>query len=127
MSYQDESPPPRFGQAVAEFNARQFFECHETLEDLWNEEERDLRRFYQGILQIGVGYYKIIGKPNYRGALTLLQSGADMLEPFRPQLFGVDVEKLITAARAARQELIELGANNYTKFDAAKIPKIGLV
>lgn len=120
-----ETPPARFQQALEEFNARQFFECHETLEDLWNEERRDLRRFYQGILQIGVGYYKIITRPNYRGALSLLQSGAGYLRPFAPYQFGIDVESLIAAAEQARRELLRLGPDHYTEFDPTLIPKIG--
>lgn len=120
----EDAPPARFYEAVAQFNARQFFECHETLEDLWNEEKGELRRFYQGILQLGVGYYKIITKPNYRGALSLLQSGATMLEPFGPHQFGVDVTALIAAAHQARQELERLGPARLGNFDVGLIPTI---
>ncbi len=60
-------PPPDFYKALEQFNQHRFFECHETLEDLWNAERSELRRFYQGILQLGVAYYKIITRPNYRG------------------------------------------------------------
>ncbi len=122
----DEEPPPRFFQAVQEFNERRFFECHETLEDLWNEEERDLRRFYQGILQLGVGYYKIVTKPNYRGALALLQTGAEYLRPFVPQQFGLDVLALIAAAEVARTQLTHLGPARLNEFDPALIPLINL-
>ncbi len=120
----DESPPPLFGQAVAQFNARQFFECHETLEDLWNAERRELRRFYQGLLQVGVGYYKIITKPNYRGALSLLQSGTDYLRAFVPSQFGINVQNLIAAAEQASQELERLGPTRLADFDPTLIPKI---
>jgi uncharacterized protein len=119
-----EVPPSSFQQAIAEFNARQFFECHETLENLWKAEQSELRRFYQAILQIGVGYYKIITRPNYQGALALLQSGADYLRPFAPQHFGIDVTALIAAAEQAHQELLRLGPDHLTDFDPSLIPTI---
>lgn len=28
-------PPPALAKGIEEFNRRQFFECHETLEELW--------------------------------------------------------------------------------------------
>ncbi len=125
MEWASEKPPALFYQAIEEFNARQFFQCHETLEDLWNEERRELRRFYQGILQIGVGYYKIIGRPNYRGALSLLQSGAELLVGFEPALFEIDVSELIGVARQAREQLLELGPDRFLTFDRRQIPLIG--
>ncbi len=118
------APPARFYQAVREFNQRRFFDCHETLEELWNEERSDLRRFYQGLLQIGVGYYKIITRPNYRGALALLESGAGYLTAFDPQQFGVDISRLVRAAHLARQELSRLGPERMAEFDLNLIPTI---
>ncbi len=121
----EEAPPALFQQAIEQFNARQFFECHETLEDLWNAERRELRRFYQGLLQIGVGYYKIITKPNYRGALSLLDSGVGYLRPFAPRQFGIDLETLIAAAEQAIRELQQLGPDRLAEFQPGLIPKIG--
>ncbi|HEX2909985.1 MAG TPA: DUF309 domain-containing protein [Chloroflexia bacterium] len=119
-----ELPPPEFYRAVAEFNRRQYFECHETLEDLWNAERSELRRFYQGILQVGVGFYKIITKPNFRGACSLLESGVNYLRPFEPRQFGVDVAGLIAAAEKARAELLRLGPERLAEFDKKLIPLI---
>ncbi len=35
MRYCEESPPRQLLEAVRQFNAGEWFECHETLEDLW--------------------------------------------------------------------------------------------
>ncbi len=113
-------------QAVEEFNQRRFFECHETLEDLWNQEPGEERRFYQGLLQIGVGYYKIITRPNYRGARSLLETGANYLKPFQPRSFGIDVSQLVRAAGMARQELERLGPEGLAQFNPDLIPTIVL-
>jgi predicted metal-dependent hydrolase len=117
-------PPPEFFKALEEFNQRRFFECHETLEALWNAERSELRRFYQGILQVGVAYYKIITRPNYRGALSLFQSGINYLRPFEPCQFGLDVSDLIKTAQASRQELERLGPDRLGQFDPKLIPTL---
>ena len=55
----DDAPPTLLLKGVAQFNRGEFFEQHETLEDLWRDEVRDIRGLYQGILQIGVAMYHI--------------------------------------------------------------------
>ena len=68
------------------------------------------------------GYYKIITRPNYHGAIKLLESGAAYLGPFAPRLFGIDVAALIAATERARQELIRLGPERLAEFDRELIP-----
>ena len=124
-NYQNESPPVLFAQALAEFNQQQFFEAHETLEILWNNEKRELRLFYQAILQIGVGFYKVKTKPNYRGAISLLTTGIELLRPFAPYQFKVDVAKLLAEAEQALLELKQLGHEGFTEF--VSIPSIDVI
>ena len=121
-------PPAAFWQGLAEFNARQFFECHETLEALWKAEPGEVRHLYQGILQIGVGYYKILQRPNYRGALALLARGAGWLELFAPQYWGVDIAALLMAVNQTQQTLQKLGPDRLADFElSATIPIINYV
>lgn len=120
-----EQPPALLVRGVAEFNARQFFECHETLEELWRAEEHPVRYLYQGLLHVGVGYYHL-QRGNHHGAVTKLGSGVELLEFFAPCCQGVDLEALIAAARLGRQCLLELGPGNISRFDSALIPRIEL-
>jgi len=95
---------PRFLKGIDEFNRQLFFECHETLEEIWLEEHGEERRFYQGIIQIAAGYYKLQqGVP--MGALKLWPMGIEKLQPFVPVFLGVNVEALIAAVRANFAEL----------------------
>ncbi|MEE9145275.1 MAG: DUF309 domain-containing protein, partial [Candidatus Binatia bacterium] len=50
---------PRLLKGIEEFNQRLFFECHESLEEIWLEEHGKDRKFYQGIIQIAAGYFKL--------------------------------------------------------------------
>ena len=48
-------PPAKFGQAIREFNRAQYWQCHETLEELWLPEGYPLRLFYHGLIKAAVG------------------------------------------------------------------------
>ena len=54
-----EAPPELLRRGIAELNGGAYFEQHEILEDLWRAERREVRRLYQGILQIGVAMHHL--------------------------------------------------------------------
>ncbi len=117
-------PPPGLYVGIEQFNRHEFFECHETLEEIWLIEPGEVRRLYQGILQVGVGFYHTIRRKNYRGAVTLLQGGINYLRPFAPTCFGVDVAGLIAGAEQALAHIQMLGPERITEFDTSFIPQI---
>ena len=101
MEAQDD---PRFLKGIDEFNQRLFFECHETLEEIWLEEHGEERKFYQGIIQIAAGYFKLEqGVP--AGAIKLWHSGLEKLEPYAPVCLGIDVESFVIAVKENLTEL----------------------
>ena len=112
--------------AVEQFNQREYFECHETLENIWNAEPGVIRVLYKGILQVGVGCYHLL-RGNYRGATLKLQTGVDYLEPFAPVCMSVDVARLVAEARALRATLVALGPDHFTAVDLALLPKVHLL
>jgi hypothetical protein len=116
-----DAPPPALRTAIAQFNQRAFFECHETLEALWNAEPGPVRTLYKGILQVGVGCYHLLRR-NYHGATVKLRAGASYLEPFAGGCLGVDVARLIAEARALLAAVEALGPERFTQVDLALIP-----
>ena len=119
----EEQPPPELLHGIEQFNQREYFECHETLEHLWNREPRPIRTLYKGILQVGVGCYHLL-RGNYRGALAKLHSGADYLELFAPHCQSVDIAHLIAQARRLRAHLVNLGPEQITSADLTLLPHI---
>ena len=89
---------PRLHKGVDEFNDRLFFECHETLEEIWLEDHSEDRKFYQGLIQVAAGYFKLQQQVP-AGALKLWRTGVEKLEPYAPVFLGIDVETLIAAVR----------------------------
>lgn len=119
--------PPSAGllHGIEQFNRREYFECHETLEAIWSAEPGPIRALYKGILQIGVGCYHLL-RNNHRGAMIKLQSGADYLEPFAPRCLGVEVGRLVADARRLRAELVALGPERFHEVDLALLPEVRL-
>lgn len=111
-------------RGIEQFNTGEFFEQHETLELLWRDTRTPVRGLYHGILQIGVGFHHW-RNANFHGASTLLDEGIERLSPFAPRCQGVDVDRLIADATAARDRLIELGADGMRSVDVTALaPRI---
>lgn len=83
-----------FEKGIAEFNRREFYDCHETLEKVWQEYQGPDRELIQGIIQVAVGYYHLL-KDNSVGALKLLKRGLGRIEKFVPGHFDLDLEPFI--------------------------------
>jgi predicted metal-dependent hydrolase len=120
-----EAPPAGLLQGIAQFNQREYFEAHETLEALWNTEPDPIRVLYKGILQVGVGCYHLLGG-NYRGAMLKLQTGADYLSAFAPRCMRVEVAPLIADALGLRAAIVAAGSERLGEVDLALLPIIRL-
>jgi predicted metal-dependent hydrolase len=111
-----EPPSDLLLKGIHEFNAGEYFEQHETLEQAWRAEPGPIRQLYQGILQIGIAYYQI-QRHNYTGALKMFQRAWQYLNVLPDISQGVDVKQLRTDARAAQAELARLGPERIASFN----------
>lgn len=112
-------------RAIEQFNRREFYECHETLEALWLAEKSESRLLYQGVLQVGVAFHHLL-RGNYVGAVRLLDRGLNKLRTFDPVCMGIDVRLLIHASEQCREELVGLGPSRVDQFDRRLIPRISV-
>jgi uncharacterized protein len=88
----------RLDKGIEEFNGGLFFECHETLEAIWLEDHGEDRLFYQGIIQVAAGYYKL-QQGVLIGAIKLWRTGLEKLEPYGPAHLGVDLASLVSPTK----------------------------
>lgn len=122
-----EDPAPReLLLAINQFNGGRWFECHETLEDLWVGEEGEMRDFYQGVLQVAVALHHW-RNGNFAGAVRLLEGGASYLRRVEPVCQQVDVAGLIVAADKLREELTTLGPTRMAQLALSLIPRLQLL
>ena len=113
---------PRLQKGIDEFNQQLFFECHETLEEIWLEEHGQNRRFYQGVIQIAAGYFKWQqGVP--AGALKLWRMGLEKIEPYGPVHLGVNLASLADVVKEHLQEL-ELAQEKGSEWPALNFPTL---
>jgi len=121
-----EAPPPGLLAGIAQFNAGAYWECHETLEEIWRVEPDPVRYLYQGILQVGVGFYHL-RRGNYRGAGNKLTSGLAYLAPSAPACLRVDVARLRSEAGSVLAAVAALGPARLAEYDASDLPRVWLV
>src|ERR671939_143131 len=110
-------------KGIQEFNRGEFYECHEYLEEAWMQESRRVRFLYQGILQVGVGFYHL-HNGNWRGATGLLRNGSARLREFEPVTLGVNVAKLVRESERCLRELESLGRERIDEFDRSGVPQV---
>jgi len=95
----NEDETTAFGKGVAEFNAGYYFECHDTLEDMWMGIRGPSRDFFQGLIQVSVAFYHLTGG-NLPGAESMLRRALKRFERYPDRYFGFD----LAAHRAELQD-----------------------
>ena len=78
-------------RGVAQFNLGLYFECHETLEEMWSGLRGPARDFFQGLIQVSVGFHHL-GRGNRVGALKTFTRALGRFEPYPPRYLGFDLE-----------------------------------
>ncbi len=124
--------PPEWLQGIHEFNAGEYYACHDTLEALWMDAVDPDKKFYQGVLQIAVACYHLHNR-NWRGAVTLLGEGIGRLPYYQPVYAGIDVTQSIKDSRNLLNTLQSIGADGIDEFvdrlaqDSSLLPIIRLI
>ena len=119
-------PPEELLQAVEEFNRGDWFQCHETLEELWVGEKGEVRDLYQGVLQLAVALHHW-RNGNFKGALSLFKGANDILSRVPQVCQRVDVAGLRGSAAKLHEALSALGEERMSELAAELLPKARLV
>ena len=120
--------PDALARGIEEFNTWRFYDCHETLEDVWREvgskgDDATLADFYQGIIKVAAGFHHLL-RDNHKGAVNLLSDAFRLLDPFQPSCLGVDVQRFLDDVRPCLKRILELGPERLSQFDRSQIPAI---
>jgi predicted metal-dependent hydrolase len=104
MQGDGESIALKLANGVEAFNRQDFFTSHDLLEDVWMDVRGEERRFFQGLVQLAIGYYHQSCE-NPTGARNLLGRGLDKLAGWPPSHRGLDVASLTEAVAASLSAL----------------------
>ena len=80
-----------FRKGVDEFNRGYFFECHDTLEEMWAGVRGPSRDFFQGLIQVSVAFYHL-GNGNLPGAQSMLERALKRFGKYPSPYFGFDLD-----------------------------------
>lgn len=117
--------PEQYLEGLRLFNAEEFFESHEVLEELWSETQDSRKKFYQGLIQAAVALLHF-GNGNLGGAKKVYLSSRKYLELYQPQFEGLDVTRFLEAFQFCFQELLdnEEACPSGVELRDERIPKI---
>lgn len=107
---------PAFVQFLSYFNGnRDYFECHEVLEEYWKEvAPRDRQHPLTGWIQLATGLYHW-RRGNFRGATTILNKACTTLQTSTTSPF---VEKIDTAALLQQLKHLQKAVSEQQPYQA---------
>jgi predicted metal-dependent hydrolase len=114
---------PQAAEGLRLFNAGEYFEAHEALEEAWNAETGEVRNLYRGILQIAVVYLHVT-RGNYNGAIKVYERSQKWLKDCAGICRGIEVETLRRDAKAVIQAVQRLGLEHIREFDTALLKPV---
>jgi predicted metal-dependent hydrolase len=89
------------------FNQREFFVCHEVLEEIWRPARGPRRYFLQSVIHLAVGFYHF-ERGNKAGAVRQLRKGLRKLAGYLPACENIDTA-LLYRESLERLETIQHG------------------
>ncbi len=107
---------PQAAEGLRLFNAGEYFEAHEALENAWNAEKGKVRDLYRGILQIAVVYLHIT-RGNYNGAVKVYERSQKWLKDWPAVCRGIKVDELRRNAETVIKEVKRVGPEKIADFD----------
>ncbi len=91
-------------RGIACFIRREFFDCHEVLEEVWLAAVPEEKPFYQGLIQVAAAFYHY-QRGNRRGARSLLRRGREQLAGCPSHCHGVDLTSLLPLLKHWQEKL----------------------
>ncbi len=85
---------PKLQEAVRLFNRRDYFSCHQVLEEVWPEVAPEDHAFYEALVRFATGLHLRFHRGASQGTVNLLTQGLMRLEHYRPSHHGIDVARL---------------------------------
>ena len=98
---------------------RDYFECHEVLEEYWKKDQRGERNMYWvGLIQIAVSLYHQ-RRGNYKGAGRMMKNAIGIVTNNQESVcqLGLDYEELLTVLKERLKEI-----ENHTPYQSLNLP-----
>ena len=99
------SPDP-LRRGIRLFNFGRYLGAQQVWEDAWRAAPAEERPFLEGLVQLAAALHLRTRRGATRGAVPLLSQALTILEDYRPDAHGIDVEALVTDFTGYREFLV---------------------
>ena len=110
-----------FQEGLNNFRSGEYFEAHESWEELWSDYYLPDRRFIQGLIQLSVSFVHL-ENGNLKGAKSLLNKCIEKFSDFKDTQRGININDLMLEISQVSDVYDNLISSN--DFDWKIIPKI---
>ena len=110
-----------FQEGLNHYRSKDYFEAHESWEDLWSDYYLEDRKFVQGLIQLAVSFVHL-GNGNMNGAKSLLNKCTEKFKLFSGIHRDIDVKQLLDQINNVKNAYEDLGDTK--DFDWSFVPKL---
>ena len=110
-----------FNEGLEYYRAGEYFEAHESWEELWSDFYLEDRRFVQGLIQLSVSFVHLENN-NLKGAKSLLNKCKEKFLEFNQTQRGIDVGVLLSEINQVNYAYKRLISSK--DFDWGLVPNI---
>ena len=110
-----------FQEGLNHYRSNDYFEAHESWEDLWSDYYLEDRKFVQGLIQLAVSFVHL-GNGNMNGAKSLLNKCTEKFKLFSGIHRDIDVKQLLDQINNVKNAYEDLGDTK--DFDWSFVPKL---
>ena len=118
-----------YHEGIVLFNEHEFFEAHETWEDIWHMAFGLKHYFYQGLIQCAVALEHYL-RSNPRGVISLYHSYQTKFQKTPDVFMGLDVKKFLSEMRQTLAPVVDadpVPRRGEIELDLSTTPKIALL
>ena len=115
---------PKLKDAIRLFNRREYFACHQVLEEAWHEVAEEDKLFYEALIRLATGLHLRFNRGGTHGATNLLTQALMRLEDYRPTHHGIDVAQLYNDVDTHAGDLKADEKPPVGFFERWKVPRI---
>lgn len=105
-----------FHEGIDLFNRGEWFEAHESWEEIWHMAQGDKKRFYQGLIQYTVTI-EHIRRGNPRGVRSVYETCIPKFEGLPSIYMGINVDVVRSSLKAMADPVLAMGPE---AFDPAR-------
>ncbi len=93
-----------FERGISLFNRREFYKCHDSIEDVWLQESSDRQAFLQGLIQAAVAFHHYQNN-KWGAARSMLKLALNNLSSYPPKFEKFDLLNLVKSLTAWKNAL----------------------